>query len=130
MSCSENSAIQMMRLLRCASSMRFDDQQPPTTTKDDVMAKSSYPKVEIIEEGMREGMQIESADISVDEKLRLLDALSHTGLKTIVVGSFVSPKWTPQMAHVDEIVSRFPPGARGGGGGSFSRRGRERKRTQ
>jgi hydroxymethylglutaryl-CoA lyase len=89
--------------------MRFDDQQPPTTTKDDVMAKSSYPKVEIIEEGMREGMQIESADISVDEKLRLLDALSHTGLKTIVVGSFVSPKWTPQMAHVDEIVSRFTP---------------------
>jgi len=73
------------------------------------MARGPYPKVEIIEEGMREGMQIESADISVDQKLRLLDALSHTGLKTIVVGSFVSPKWTPQMAHVDEIVSRFTP---------------------
>lgn len=71
--------------------------------------QSSYPTVEIIEEGMREGMQIESADISVDAKLRLLDALSVTGLQTIVVGSFVSPKWTPQMAHVDELVARFTP---------------------
>jgi len=71
--------------------------------------QTSYPKVEIIEEGMREGMQIESADISVDAKLRLLDALSITGLQTIVVGSFVSPKWTPQMAHIDDLVSRFTP---------------------
>ena len=68
-----------------------------------------YPAVEIIEEGMREGMQIESASISVDQKIRLLDALSHTGLKTIVVGSFVSPTWTPQMAHIDEVVTRFTP---------------------
>ncbi len=68
-----------------------------------------YPKVEIIEEGMREGMQIESADITVEDKLRLLDALSATGLSTIVVGSFVSPKWTPQMAQVDDLVDRFTP---------------------
>ncbi|MHB1088079.1 MAG: beta/alpha barrel domain-containing protein [Acidimicrobiales bacterium] len=68
-----------------------------------------YPAVEIIEEGMREGMQIEDASISVDQKLMLLDALSMTGLKTIVVGSFVSPSWTPQMAHIDELVSRFTP---------------------
>ena len=68
-----------------------------------------YPRVEIVEEGMREGMQIESASISVDSKLDLLDALSQTGLSTIVVGSFVSPKWTPQMAKIDEIVTRFSP---------------------
>ena len=67
------------------------------------------PQVKIIEEGMREGMQIESAHIPVADKIRLLDALSETGLKTIVVGSFVSPKWTPQMAEIDELVSRFKP---------------------
>lgn len=72
-------------------------------------ATGTYPRVEIIEEGMREGMQIESASITVDQKLSLLDALSRTGLKTIVVGSFVSPKWTPQMANVDELVERFEP---------------------
>ena len=71
--------------------------------------QDSYPKVEIIEEGMREGMQIESASITLEAKIELLDALSRTGLQTIVVGSFVSPKWTPQMAHVDELVTRFAP---------------------
>ena len=71
--------------------------------------QDSYPKVEIIEEGMREGMQIESEAITVDAKIALLDALSVTGLKTIVVGSFVSPKWTPQMANIDELVTRFTP---------------------
>lgn len=68
-----------------------------------------YPKVEIIEEGMREGMQIESASIPVDAKVELLDALSDTGLETIVVGSFVSPRWTPQMAEIDELLRRFSP---------------------
>jgi hydroxymethylglutaryl-CoA lyase len=69
----------------------------------------NFPHVVIIEEGMREGMQIESADITVGAKIELLDALSRTGLGTIVVGSFVSPQWTPQMVHIDELVSRFTP---------------------
>ncbi len=69
----------------------------------------SYPRVHITEECMREGMQIESASISVDDKVRLLDALSQTGLKTIMVGSFVSPKYTPQMAEIDELMRRFTP---------------------
>ena len=73
------------------------------------MSSRAYPKVEIIEEGMREGMQIESADISIDAKIALLDALSETGLSTIVVGSFVSPVWTPQMAKIDELMARFTP---------------------
>lgn len=69
----------------------------------------SYPKVHIVEELMREGMQIESVDISVSDKVRLLDALSDTGLESIVVGSFVSPKYTPQMAVIDEVMSRVTP---------------------
>jgi hydroxymethylglutaryl-CoA lyase len=79
---------------------------PPSAIGD---AAGRYPRVELVEEGMREGMQIESAAIGVDAKLALLDALSRTGLSTIVVGSFVSPKWTPQMADVDELVSRMTP---------------------
>ena len=70
---------------------------------------SRWPKVTFTEEGMREGMQIEDASIPVEDKVRLLDALSETGLKRIVVGSFVSPKWTPQMAHIDELVQGFHP---------------------
>jgi hydroxymethylglutaryl-CoA lyase len=70
--------------------------------------ENGFPTVRIVE-GMREGMQIESADIPVEAKVRLLDALSATGLGTIVVGSFVSPRWTPQMKDIDELVMRFTP---------------------
>ena len=72
---------------------------------------SKYPKILYKEEGMREGMQIEDANIGVDDKVELLDALSETGLQQIVVGSFVSPKWTPQMERIDEIVTKFTPKA-------------------
>ncbi len=68
-----------------------------------------WPKVIYKEEGMREGMQIEDSAIGVDDKIELLDALSETGLQQIVVGSFVSPRWTPQMERIDEIVTRFNP---------------------
>ena len=34
-----------------------------------------YPKIRYTEEGMREGMQIEDANIPVDSKVELLEAL-------------------------------------------------------
>jgi hydroxymethylglutaryl-CoA lyase len=68
---------------------------------------SNWPRVVLTDETMREGMQIESASISLEQKLELLDALSDTGLKRIVVGSFVSPRWTPQMAEIDTLVQRM-----------------------
>ena len=68
-----------------------------------------WPSVEYKEEGMRDGIQIEDAAISVDDKVRLLEALSDAGLKHIVVGSFVRPEYTPQMAHIEEILERFQP---------------------
>jgi len=73
------------------------------------MTPPARPNVEIIEEGMREGMQIESTGISVAAKVDLLDALSATGLRHIVVGSFVSPRWVPQMASIEEILAKFTP---------------------
>ena len=69
-----------------------------------------FPKsVTITDDTMREGLQIESADIPVSEKLRLLDALGETGAKVISIGSFAHPKWTPQMACIDEIAEKFIP---------------------
>ncbi len=66
-----------------------------------------YPRIHIVEECMREGMQIESVDITTEDKVALLDALSATGLQSIVVGSFVSPRYTPQMATIDDLLARF-----------------------
>ena len=71
---------------------------------------STLPKsITITDDTMREGLQIESASIPVDAKLRLLDALGETGAKVISIGSFAHPKWTPQMACIDEIAERFVP---------------------
>src|SRR5262249_57442339 len=70
---------------------------------------SNYPEVILTEEGIRDGLQIERADIPVKDKIRLLDALSETGLREIAVGSFVSPRWVPQMACIHELVQGFHP---------------------
>lgn len=67
------------------------------------------PRLILLDESMREGLQIEDASIPVSDKIRVLDSLSLTGLRNLVVGSFVSPKWTPQMSHVDELVEGFTP---------------------
>ena len=73
---------------------------------------STLPKSVIInDDTMREGLQIESAAIPVEAKLRLLDALGETGARVISIGSFAHPKWTPQMACIDEIAERFVPKA-------------------
>ena len=69
-----------------------------------------FPKsVTITDDTMREGLQIESPDIPVSEKLRLLDALGETGAKVISIGSFAHPKWTPSMACIEEIAEKFVP---------------------
>lgn len=81
----------------------------PAPLPGTIAGPPGFPDVVLVEEGMREGLQIEDAGVPVKDKIRLLDSLSATGLRRIVVGSFVSPKWTPQMAGIDEIVEGFTP---------------------
>jgi hydroxymethylglutaryl-CoA lyase len=70
---------------------------------------SGYPKVLQTEEAMRDGLQIANEHIPVADKIRLMDALSETALKEIAIGSFVSPKWTPQLACIEDLVPGFHP---------------------
>jgi hydroxymethylglutaryl-CoA lyase len=55
-------------------------------------------RVRIVEVGPRDGLQNEQQPLSLEQKIRLVDDLSGTGLGYIEAGSFVSPKWVPQMA--------------------------------
>ena len=73
------------------------------------MSEQIPKRVNIFDDTMREGLQIESPDIPVSEKLRLLDAISEMGAKTVTIGSFAHPKWTPSMACIDEIADQFEP---------------------
>lgn len=63
-------------------------------------------KVKIIEVGPRDGLQNE-VEISLSDKISLVNILSHTGLTLIESGSFVSPKWVPQMANSGELFNRI-----------------------
>ncbi len=67
------------------------------------------PRVLITDETLRDGLQIEREGITVEEKIGLLDMLVDAGLKRLVVGAFVNPKWSPQMADTAELVGRLRP---------------------
>jgi len=67
--------------------------------------KQSIDKVRIVEVGLRDGLQNELHYVPVNVKIELLKRLSISGLKSIEVGSFVSPKWVPQMAETDKLCS-------------------------
>lgn len=60
---------------------------------------------EIFEVGPRDGLQNEARDIPVAEKIALIDGLSQAGLSRIECGSFVSPKWVPQMAGSAQVLA-------------------------
>ncbi|MBA5709106.1 hydroxymethylglutaryl-CoA lyase [Pseudomonas fulva] len=62
-------------------------------------------KVRLVEVGPRDGLQNEAQPISVADKVRLVDDLTAAGLGYIEVGSFVSPKWVPQMAGSAEVFA-------------------------
>ena len=66
----------------------------------------NLPKsVRLVEVGPRDGLQNEKQPISVADKVRLVDDLSAAGLSYVEVGSFVSPKWVPQMAGSAEVFA-------------------------
>jgi hydroxymethylglutaryl-CoA lyase len=62
-------------------------------------------RISLREVGPRDGLQNE-APVPTDAKVRLIDALSETGVGRIEAVSFVHPKAIPQMADADEVWSR------------------------
>ncbi|RUO21934.1 hydroxymethylglutaryl-CoA lyase [Aliidiomarina haloalkalitolerans] len=67
----------------------------------------ALPKhVRIVEVGPRDGLQNEKA-VTTAAKVALINALSASGLRTIEAGSFVSPKWVPQMADSADVMTQI-----------------------
>jgi isopropylmalate/homocitrate/citramalate synthase len=63
--------------------------------------------VKMVEVGPRDGLQNESANLPTAVKIELIDRLGATGLRVIEAGSFVSPKWVPQMADTADVLARI-----------------------
>lgn len=65
---------------------------------------SALPEqVKIVEVGPRDGLQNEARPIATELKVALIDRLVNSGLTTIEAGSFVNPRWIPQMAGSAEV---------------------------
>ena len=62
-------------------------------------------KVKIVEVGARDGLQNEPGQVPVEVKLALINRLAAAGLRVIEAGSFVAPKWVPQMADSAEVYA-------------------------
>ena len=69
-------------------------------------------RVEIQEEGPREGFQIEPGPIATADKIRFIEALAQTGLPKVQCVSFVNPRRVPGMADAEEVANsiRRKPG--------------------
>jgi hydroxymethylglutaryl-CoA lyase len=69
----------------------------------------SYPaRVRVVEVGPRDGLQNEKATIPAATRAALIEALVAAGLTSIEAGSFVSPRWVPQMADTAELLAMLP----------------------
>ena len=67
-----------------------------------------YPKrVKMVEVGPRDGLQNEPGSVPAEVKVALIDRLSDAGFQVVEAGSFVSPKWVPQMADTAEVMARI-----------------------
>ncbi|XP_043266355.1 hydroxymethylglutaryl-CoA lyase, mitochondrial [Colletes gigas] len=63
--------------------------------------------VKLVEVGPRDGLQNEKNNVPTEIKIDLIDKLSESGLKSIEVTSFVSPKWIPQMADNAQVFQKI-----------------------
>eukprot|EP00980_Cylindrotheca_fusiformis_P017187 scaffold5293_cov82-Cylindrotheca_fusiformis.AAC.1 len=81
-----------------------------TSTKPIAARPKSNYDITIVEVGPRDGLQNEPKSISVNDKVTLIQKLHQAGCSVIEAGSFVSPKWVPQMANSDQIFQNvsFP----------------------
>jgi hydroxymethylglutaryl-CoA lyase len=71
------------------------------------MAPQLPSRVSIREVGPRDGLQHEDVILTTEQKIRLIDHLSHTGVTLIEVGAFVRPQKVPQMADTGVVFERI-----------------------
>lgn len=61
--------------------------------------------VRLVEVAPRDGLQNEARTVPAAIKIALIERLVDAGITSIEAGSFVSPKWVPQMADTAEVLA-------------------------
>lgn len=62
-------------------------------------------QVRMVEVGPRDGLQNEAEMVPASTKIALIEQLADAGLSVVEAGSFVSPKWIPQMADTAAVLA-------------------------
>ena len=70
-----------------------------------MLATDKVKKVHIMEVGPRDGFQSEKQFVPTETKIKVINALSRTGLPAIQVTSFVHPKAIPQFVDAEDVVA-------------------------
>jgi hydroxymethylglutaryl-CoA lyase len=65
--------------------------------------------ITVVEVGPRDGLQNETSQLSTSLKIELIDRLANCGAPVVESGSFVSPKWVPQMAGTADVLAGITP---------------------
>jgi len=64
-------------------------------------------KIHLIEVGMRDGLQNEAVPLTEEQRFQFALKLADAGALKIEAGSFVSPRWVPQMAGSKTLLERL-----------------------
>ena len=62
----------------------------------------------INEVGLRDGLQGVAQEVTIEQRIKIIDLLIESGIKNIQVCSFVNPKKIPQMNNTEELVKKLP----------------------
>jgi hydroxymethylglutaryl-CoA lyase len=65
-------------------------------------------RIEIIEVGPRDGLQNQSAILSTEDKVAMIEKLLDAGARRLEVASFVNPARVPQMADAEGVLAALP----------------------
>lgn len=70
--------------------------------------------ITVVEVGPRDGLQNEQQILSATTIIELIERLANCGVPVIEAGSFVSPKWIPQLADSESVLAGLTrvPGTR------------------
>lgn len=62
-------------------------------------------RVRVVEVGPRDGLQNEMLPVPTTKKIELIERLAGAGLPAVEATSFVSPRWIPQLADAEDVLS-------------------------
>jgi hydroxymethylglutaryl-CoA lyase len=62
-------------------------------------------EIQITEVGPRDGLQNEARSMPTADKILLIERLAAAGLREIEVTSFTHPKWIPNLADAEDVVT-------------------------